>query len=364
MGTNKENNYCIIMCGGIGSHFWPFSCKSKPKQFLDFMGTGYSLLQHSYQRFNHLIPTDHMFVVTNNVYADLVRKQLPELKDSQILLEPTRRNTAPCIAWATYHIYALNPNANIVVAPCDHLIMNEVEFQNIIKKGLDFTAESESLLTIGIKPNRPETEYGYIQVADEQIGDAYKVKTFTEKPQEELAQVFLETGEFYWNSGLFIWNATTILAAFEKYLPELSAIFDPALKQGIFGSEKEQEYIDEHFPACPNISIDFGVMEKTNKAYVLLGDFGWSDLSSWNALDELSQKDELDNVTINCEAITYNSYSNLIALPKGKVAVLQDMEGYLIAESDKVLVICKKEDTQTMRNTINEILLKYGDEYM
>lgn len=363
MGTDRNNDYCIIMCGGIGSHFWPFSCKNKPKQFLDFMGTGVSLLQHTFNLFNKLIPTENIFLVTNSVYLDLVHEQLPEIGADQILLEPTRRNTAPCIAWATYHIYALDPAANIVVAPCDHLIIKESEFLDIIRKGLDFASKNEFLLTIGIKPNRPETEYGYIQIDDEQIGDFYKVKTFTEKPLEELAQVFVESGEFYWNSGLFIWNVNHILAAFEQHLPELTAIFRPALEQGIYGTGKEQEYIDAHFPACPNISIDFGIMEKTDKAFVLLGDFGWSDLTSWNAVSELSQKDDFQNVTLNCDAMTYNSEDNLIVLPKGKLAVLQDMKGYLIAESDKVLLICKKDDPQAMRNIINETLLKYGEDY-
>ncbi len=363
MGTDLNNNYCIIMCGGIGSHFWPFSCKNKPKQFLDFMGTGISLLQHTFHLFNKLIQTENIYIVTNSDYLDLIHEQLPEIHSKQILLEPTRRNTAPCIAWATYHIYTLNPMANIVVAPCDHLIMKEQEFLEIIRRGLDFVSKSDSLLTIGIKPNRPETEYGYIQIDDEQVGDFHKVKTFTEKPLEELAQVFVESGEFYWNSGLFIWNVQHILAAYEKYLPELTAIFKPALEENIYCTEREQEYINQHFPVCPNISIDFGIMEKTDKAYVLLGDFGWSDLTSWNAVSELSTKDESDNVTLYGNSIAFNSEDNMIVLPKGKLAVLQDLKGYLIVESDKVLLICKKDDPQAIRNIINETLLKYGEDY-
>lgn len=364
MGTDHKNNYCVILCGGIGSHFWPFSCKNKPKQFLDFLGTGHSLLQHTFHRFKKLIPTENIYIVSNKAYAELIQEQLPELPQSQVLLEPTRRNTAPCIAWATYRIYAINPEANIVVAPSDHLIMKEEEFLGIIQKGLDFAAQTEYLLTIGIKPNRPETGYGYIQIDDEHAGDFHKIKTFTEKPQEDLAQIFIESGEFYWNSGLFIGHIKHILSAFDQHLPELTACFRPGLEQNIYGTENEQDYIDEHFPICPNISIDFGIMEKTEKAYVLLGDFGWSDLGSWHALYEMSDKDENENVALSCHTINYNSKNNLILLPKRKLVVLQDMENYLIAESEKVLLICKKEDSQAMRNIINEAQIKYGDEYI
>lgn len=220
--TSKDN-YCVIMGGGIGSRFWPFSRKTLPKQFLDFFGTGRSLLQQTFDRFNKVIPTDNIFIVTNAMYANLVQEQLPELNPEQILLEPARRNTAPCIAWASYHIRALNPNANIVVAPSDHLILKEGEFLESIEKGLEFVAHSDKLLTLGIKPNRPETGYGYIQIAEQDGGNFYKVKTFTEKPEVELAKVFVESGEFYWNSGLFMWNVNTIIKAGETLLPELAS---------------------------------------------------------------------------------------------------------------------------------------------
>ena len=264
------------MGGGIGSRFWPFSRKTLPKQFLDFFGTGRSLLQQTFDRFSKVIPTENILVVTNDLYADLVKEQLPELKPEQILLEPTRRNTAPCIAWAAYHIRALNPNANIVVAPSDHLILKESEFLSAIEKGLAFVAKSDKLLTLGIKPNRPETGYGYIQIAEHIDSNFYKVKTFTEKPELELAKVFVESGEFYWNAGLFMWNVNSIIKAGESLLPELATKL--AAGKDVYGTSEEKKFIDENFPACPNVSIDFGIMEKADNVYVSLGDFGWSDL--------------------------------------------------------------------------------------
>lgn len=361
MATNKDY-FCVIMGGGIGSRFWPFSRKTLPKQFLDFFGTGRSLLQQTYDRFKKVIPEENILVVTNALYAGLVQEQLPGLKPEQILLEPTRRNTAPCIAWASYHIRALNPNANIVVAPSDHLILKEDEFLTAIKNGLEFVSQSEKLLTLGIKPNRPETGYGYIQI-DEPVGDNfYKVKTFTEKPELELAKVFVESGEFYWNSGLFMWNVNSIIKAGETYLPELAAKLAPGSK--VYGTPAEKQFIDENFPACPNVSIDFGIMEKANNVYVSLGDFGWSDLGTWGSLYELSPKDKEGNVTLKCQTMLYDCKDNIIALPDNKLAVINGLEGYLIAESDNVLLICKKDEEHTIRKYVNDAQIKMGDKYI
>ena len=361
MATNKDN-FCVIMGGGIGSRFWPFSRKTQPKQFLDFFGTGRSLLQQTFDRFKKIIPTENILVVTNALYADLVQKQLPELKPEQILLEPARRNTAPCIAWASYHIRALNPNANIVVAPSDHLILKETEFLTAIEKGLAFVAEDNKLLTLGIKPNRPETGYGYIQIA-ENVGDNfYKVKTFTEKPELELAKVFVESGEFYWNSGLFMWNVNSIIKAGEDLLPELAAKLEPG--KDVYGTPDEKKFIEENFPACPNVSIDFGVMEKADNVYVSLGDFGWSDLGTWSSLYDLSSKDEDKNVTLKCSSLLYNSKDNIIALPENKLAVVEGLEGYLIAESDNVLLICKKDEEHAIRKYVNDAQIKMGEDYI
>lgn len=361
MAINKDN-FCVIMGGGIGSRFWPFSRKTLPKQFLDFFGTGRSLLQQTFDRFKKIIPTENIIVVTNALYADLVQQQLPELKAEQILLEPARRNTAPCIAWASYHIRAINPNANIVVAPSDHLILKEEEFLTAIGKGLDFVAGDNKLLTLGIKPNRPETGYGYIQIAEPAGDNFYKVKTFTEKPELELAKVFVESGEFYWNSGLFMWNVNSIIKAGEELLPELAAKLDPG--KDVYGTPDEKRFIDENFPACPNVSIDFGIMEKADNVYVSLGDFGWSDLGTWGSLYDLSDKDEERNVTLKCDSLFYNSHDNIVALPANKLAVVEGLEGYLIAESDNVLLICKKDEEHAIRKYVNDAQIKMGEDYI
>lgn len=359
--SNKDN-YCVIMGGGIGSRFWPFSRKALPKQFLDFFGTGRSLLQQTYDRFNKIIPTENILVVTNDMYADLVKYQLPELTSEQILLEPTRRNTAPCIMWAAYHIRALNPNANIVVAPSDHLILKEGEFLEAVQKGLEFVSQSDKLLTLGIKPNRPETGYGYIQIAEKEGDNFYKVKTFTEKPELELAKVFVESGEFYWNSGLFLWNVNSIIKAGEKNLPELSNVLSVGVS--VYNTPEEKIFIDENFPLCPNISIDIGIMEKADNVYVSLGDFGWSDLGTWGSLYDLSPKDNNQNVVLKGESLLYNSKGNIVVLPKNKLAVIEGLDDYLIAESDNVLLICKKNEEHTIRKYVNDAQIKLGDEYI
>ncbi len=348
------------MSGGVGSRFWPYSRKNLPKQFLDFFGTGRSLLQQTFDRFNKLIPTENILIVTNELYANLVQKQLPQLNPQQILLEPSRRNTAPCIAWASYHIRALNPNANIVVAPSDHLILKEDEFLTAIGNGLEFVTKADKLLTLGIKPNRPETGYGYIQIADKEADNVYKVKTFTEKPELELAKVFVASGEFYWNSGLFMWNVNSIIKALETHLPAVAK----NLKSDTYGTPQEMEFINKNFPACTNVSIDFGVMEKADNVYVSLGDFGWSDLGTWGSLYDLSEKDEDGNVTLKCHTKLYNSQDNIIVLPSGKLAVVAGMKGYLIAESDNVLLICPKDEESAIRNYVNDAQVKFGDEFI
>jgi mannose-1-phosphate guanylyltransferase len=348
------------MSGGVGSRFWPYSRKNLPKQFLDFFGTGRSLLQQTFERFNKVVPTENILIVTNELYANLVQQQLPQLHPSQILLEPSRRNTAPCIAWASLHIKALNPNANIVVAPSDHLILKEDEFLTAIKNGLDFVSQNEKLLTLGIRPNRPETGYGYIQIAQQEGDNLYKVKTFTEKPELELAKVFVASGEFYWNSGLFMWNVNAILKALDIFLPDIMS----KLASDTYGTAEEMAFINEHFPACTNVSIDFGVMEKANNVYVSLGDFGWSDLGTWGSLYDLSDKDENGNVTLKCQTQLYDSKNNIIVLPSGKLAVVSGLEGYLIAESDNVMLICPKDEESSIRKYVTDVQMNMGEEYI
>lgn len=345
----KNNNYCVIMAGGIGSRFWPYSRKDKPKQFLDFFGTGQTLLQLTFDRYSKIVPKENIYVITNIQYENLVKEQLPELKDARILLEPTRRNTAPCIAWASTRIKEINPNANIVVAPADHLILKEGEFIEAITKGLDFVAQSPQLLTLGIKPNRPETGYGYIQIADEKQGDFYQVKTFVEKPQLEFAQVFVESNEFYWNSGIFMWNVNTILDAFNRYMPEICS---KSLSN------------EEDFASCPNISIDYGIMEKADNVYVQLCDFGWADLGTWGSLHDASPKDKHLNVIIKGNTLLYECNNNIIALPEGKLAVLQGLEDYLVADTNNVLLVCRKDDESTIRRYVNDVQVKLGDKFV
>ena len=344
-----NNNYCVIMAGGIGSRFWPYSRKDKPKQFLDFFGTGHTLLQLTFDRYKKIVPTENIFVITNVLYENLVKEQLPELSEDRIILEPTRRNTAPCIAWASLKIQQLNPNANIIVAPSDHLILKEGEFIEAIQKGLEFVAQSPQLLTLGIKPNRPETEYGYIQIADEKQGDFYKVKTFIEKPQLEFAQVFVESDEFYWNSGIFLWNVNTILEAFQKFMPDMC----PKLSIG-----------EEGFLSAPNISIDYGIMEKAENVYVQLCNFGWADLGTWRSLHEALPKDQHKNVIIKGHTLLYDCRNSVVALPKGKLAVLQGLDDYLIADTENVLLVCRKDDENTIRRYVNDVQIKLGDEFV
>lgn len=345
----KSNNYCVIMAGGIGSRFWPYSRKSKPKQFLDFFGTGRTLLQQTFDRYSKIVPKENIFVATNSQYEELVKEQLPQLDKEQILPEPARRNTAPCVAWASYHIQKMNPDANIIVAPADHLILKEDEFIEAIDKGLDFVAQSPQLLTLGIKPNRPETGYGYIQIADEKQGEFFKVKTFIEKPQLEFAEVFVESDEFYWNSGIFLWKASTVLDAFHTHMPEMY--------EKVMTGNKE-------FESWPNISIDYGIMEKAENVYVQLCNFGWADLGTWGSLHEASPKDQNKNVIIKGNTLLYNCNNNIIAMPEGKLAVLQGLEDYLVADTKNVLLICRKDDESTIRRYVNDVQIKLGDNFV
>ena len=358
-----KDNYCVIMGGGIGSRFWPFSRESYPKQFLDFFGIGRSLLQMTADRFSKIIPIENIYIVTNEKYADLVKEQLPLLHERQILLEPIRRNTAPCIAYAAYHIKARNPNANIVVAPSDHLILKESEFLTAINDGLAFIRENDALMTLGIKPSRPETAYGYIQASDKMTGAFTKVKTFTEKPHNDLARVFLESGEFFWNSGIFLWNVNTIIAAIRKYLPDISARFDLGVE--IFNTPGEQEFINTHYPYCPGTSIDYGVMEKADNVYMQCVDFGWADLGTWGSLFDIATKDPDNNAVLKTRALLYDCENNIIALGNNKrLAVIQGLKDYIVAENGNVLLICKKNEEQSIKRFMTDARLKYDDEFI
>jgi mannose-1-phosphate guanylyltransferase len=356
-----ENNYCVIMAGGVGSRFWPFSRNNRPKQFLDFFGTGRSLLQLTFDRFRRIVPAENILIVSNTIYKDMILEQLPELKPTQVLLEPNRRNTAPCIAYAIHRIKSITDKANIIVAPSDHLIVKELDFIDTIKEGLDFVDKNDSLLTLGIKPSRPETGYGYIQI-DEGETNLRKVKTFTEKPNSELAKIFYESGEFFWNSGIFLWNLQTIDSAFQTLLPSVASCFEAG--KDVYNTPSEQLFIDEMYASCQNISIDYGILEKASNVHVLCSDFGWTDLGTWGSLYEMSTKDEHQNASLKCKTVFYESNNNMIALPSEKLAVIHDLDGYIVAESDNVLLICKRDDEQHIRQFVNDVNVRFEGKYI
>ena len=404
--TENKNNYCVIMAGGVGSRFWPFSREEKPKQFLDFFGTGRSLLQMTVDRFRPLVPIENMYIVTNVAYKALILEQIPDLNEKQILCEPARRNTAPCIAYATAHIRALclqraygftkedrgftkegkvkggNSNlpsymdidwsrpemqANIVVAASDHLILEEEKFRNTIRKAFAFVSKNKAIATLGMSPTRPETGYGYIQYIKsteqgaQNTDGIYPVKTFTEKPNLEMAKVFLESGDFLWNSGIFIWNLQTISEAFRYLLPEVADRF----REGelLMGTKQEEAFIEQIFPKCPNISIDYGVMEKADNVYVIPSSFGWSDLGTWGSLYELSGKDGQQNVSLHSDAIFYEASGNVVTLEKGKLAVVQGIDDMIIAEQKGVLLVCKKAEEQRIKQFVADAQVKFEGKY-
>ena len=350
------------MCGGIGSRFWPYSRTDRPKQFIDFFGTGRSLLQMSYDRILPIVPAENIIVVTNEVYAPLVKEQLPDIDDSRILLEPARRNTAPCIAWAAHHIAALDPEASMIVTPSDHLITREKEFETSILKGFEFVESHDALLTLGIKPSRPETGYGYIQIGREAEDGILKVKTFTEKPNRELAEVFVESGEFFWNSGIFLWKASAIKNALAEHASDIYTIFEQG--GSVYGTPAEKAFIQANFPGCMGISIDFAVMEKASNVYVECVDFGWNDLGTWSALYDNSPRNRDGNVTQNCRVIAYNSHGNIFAVKGEKLVVVEGLEDYIIADAGDVLLICPKSEEQRIKLMVNDAKDKYGDTYL
>lgn len=342
------NYYCVIMAGGIGRRFWPYSRKALPKQFLDFFGTGRTLLQQTYDRYKQIIPPENIYITTHRDYKELVKNLLPEVDESRLIVEEERRNTAPAIAYASHVIQKVNPDATIVVAPSDHLILKMDEFKQAILKGMEFASHSGKLLTLGIKPSYPETGYGYIQIDEKEKDNFYKVKTFIEKPAREFAEVFVQSNEFYWNSGIFIWHVNTILQAFHEMMAEVCP---------------RVECDTPDFSACPNSSIDYSIMEKANNVYVQLCDFGWADIGTWGSLYDTSPKDENRNVIVNSNTLLYNCKENIILMPEDKLAVIQDLEGYLVVERGNALLICKKDDQNAIRKFVNDVEMKFGEKY-
>lgn len=364
-----KKNYCVIMAGGIGSRFWPLSRTRKPKQFLDILGTGKSLIQQTFDRFVQIIPKENILIVSNEEYGEIIMKQLPDIKKEQVLLEPMRRNTAPCIAYANYKIREIEPDANIVVAPSDHLILKENDFIDVVSRGLNFVANNDALLTLGIKPSRPETGYGYIQINGDNSKEEIvvneslrKVKTFTEKPDLKMANVFLESGDFFWNSGIFFWSLKSITSAFESHLQDVDTLFKEGA--GLYNTDEEQNFIANTYPKCKNVSIDYGIMEKANNVFTLCSDFGWSDLGTWGSLYEMSNKDEASNAVQGENVFSYDTKDCLINLPKDKLAVIQGLEDYIVVDADNILLICKKEDEQKIKNYVNDVRLEKGEDYI
>jgi len=361
-----KNNYCVIMAGGVGARFWPMSRISHPKQFIDILGTGKTLIQQTFDRMKRICLKENIYIVTNEIYKELVLSQLSDLSENQVLCEPMRRNTAPCIAYANYRILKRNKDAVVVVAPSDHIILNEEEYVSNVSSVMKAASENDWLMTLGITPSRPDTGYGYIQfeegnvyVADNNIK---KVKTFTEKPDHELALTFLKSGDFLWNSGIFIWSLKSIMKAFKEHLEEVDILF----KEGIdlYDTEKEEDFISKTYSVCKNISIDYGVMEKANNVYVRVSDFGWSDLGTWGSLFDIRTKDENGNAIIGKNVMIYNSSGCIINVPKDKLVVIEGLNDYIVVEEEGTLLICKMEDEQSIRQIVSDVKLEKGDKYV
>ena len=355
----KDQPYIVIMAGGIGSRFWPYSKNSRPKQFLDVLGTGRTLLQMTFDRFLELAKPEQFFVVTNQSHVHLVREQLPELQENQILAEPLRKNTAACLAYASYKIACINSNATMIVAPADHLILQEGRFLQTLVAAISAAQEPNRLLTIGIKPNRPETGYGYIQYVPGSVDtQVLKVKTFTEKPNAKLAAAFLESGDFVWNSGLFVWKAGSLIEAFKKHMPDLAEAFEDGKSK--LGSDLESDFILTVYATLKNVSIDYGIMEKSDQVYMVLGDFGWSDIGSWQSLHELREKDEYNNV-VEANALLFDTKNCLIKTDSEKLVVVQGMDDFLINETGNVLLICKLGEENRFRDFVAQAKKKGED---
>lgn len=360
----NKDNYCVIMAGGIGARFWPISRTNKPKQFLDILGVGKTLLRQTFERFAKICNVENIYIVSNIEYINTIKDIIPEISDNQILSEPLRRNTAPCIAYSNLIIRQQNPNAKIVVAPSDHLITNEEKFIQVIKESFEFVSKNDGLLTLGITPDKPETGYGYIQTSnksDKIFPQIQKVKTFTEKPDRQTAEAFIKSGEFFWNSGIFIWSITSIDNAFDRYLPDISKLFSNINTKLQY--DEKVDAIKNAYSECKNISIDKGVMEHADNVYVYCTEFGWSDLGTWDSVYEKSKKDENGNVLLGKNIITYESTNSIIKVPDNKLVIIQGMDDYIIAESDNILMICKKNNENKIRQFLHDVKINKGEQY-
>ena len=347
----NNHNHIVIMAGGVGSRIWPMSVENKPKQFIDVLGVGRALLQLTYDRFKGLCPNENVWIVTNKKYDAWIKEQLPEVPAENILLEPCRRNTAPCIAYVSWHIKAKDPKANLVITPSDHIVMDTAEFRRVITQCLKFTSETDAILTLGMKPNRPETAYGYIQAdlssSSPRNKEIFRIDTFREKPDLQTAQKYIQQNNFFWNAGIFIWSVSTIVNAFRIYSPAISKIFENMLS--IYGTDKEQEMIDLHYPECENISVDYAIMEKAEEIFVCPASFGWSDLGSWSSLYMHTRHDLYGNSLIGPDINVYDTHNCMIHTTQEKKVVVQGLDDYIVAEKDNLLLICKISEEQRIR---------------
>jgi mannose-1-phosphate guanylyltransferase len=359
----NSNHYVAIMAGGIGSRFWPMSRTSYPKQFLDILNTGRTLIQGTYDRFAKFIPKENIYVVTAEEYVEIVKEQLPELPLANIVSEPSRKNTAPCIAYISYKLKKLNEKGALICAPADHIILDETAFTKVCLEALSFVTQHKALITLGIKPTHPNTGYGYIQFEQQPASDnVYKVKTFTEKPNTELARTFVSSGEFLWNAGIFVWQVSNIVSAFQKYQPELAEVFEAELVH--YNTSKEQEAIEKIYPQCTNISIDYAIMEKADNVYIIPSSFGWSDLGTWNSAHENMEKDYLGNAVAGSDVIVIDAKDNMVHVPNHKLVLLQGLNDYIIVDTEDVLMICKKDKEQEIKQYVAEVKRNKGDKYL
>jgi mannose-1-phosphate guanylyltransferase len=363
MSKRNPNHYVVIMAGGVGSRFWPMSRTPHPKQFIDILGTGKSLLQQTYERAKKVVPVKNIFIVTNADYRSLVMEQLKGIKPSQILLEPGRRNTAPCIAYAAFRINAINPEASMVVAPSDHLILKDKEYVDLINKALAEVEEKDALITLGITPTRPDTGYGYIQFEESDDDEGvHKVKSFTEKPDLAMAKELVKSGEFLWNAGIFIWSVKSILKALETHMPEEFQLFNEGADR--FNTRDEKKFIQTAYMQCKSISIDYGIMEKAKNVFTLAADIGWSDLGTWGSLYSYSNKDEEGHVIQGRNVLTYDSKNCIVNVPKHKLVVLQGMKDMIVVENDDILLICKQSDEQQIKRIVNDVKATKGEKFV
>ena len=360
--SNTQHTYVAIMAGGVGSRFWPGSREARPKQFLDILGTGKSLLRLTFERFLPLCPASNIYIVTNAAYRALVKEQLPELSDEQILGEPSRNNTAPCIAYTAFKLAALDPKACMVVAPSDHIVLKEDLFRDKIRQALDFATRQETLVTLGIQPVRPDTGYGYIQCGAEPEAGIFKVDRFLEKPDLDTARSFVASGQHLWNAGIFIWQVQSVLKAFQHLSPDIYHIFEKGLS--LYNTAGEQAFVNEHYPATPNISIDFAVMEKAANVYTLPADIGWSDLGTWASLHAECPKDPQGNVLQGDRILALDTQNCLIRVPKDKLVVLKDLDDYIVVDEGDVLLVFPKSKEQQIKQLTNLVKERFGEEFL